>query len=268
MIAWGAAVLVLFAAGPEPAPRSVVVGPARFTPLFAAPKGARDPAPGARTEAVLVPAFRLDVTPVTNAEFLRFVTDQARWRRGTVKGIFADDGYLTHWHDPLALGPRARADGPVTRVSWYAAKAYCAWRGGRLPTALEWDLAAAASATAWDARSDAALNDQMRAWYARPTPEVLPAVGGGAPNRWGVRDLVGLVWEWVWDFNGALVTGDDRDRDGADRNAFCGAGAQASTNPADWASFMRAGFRSSLEARFTVRSLGFRCAYPAEDARR
>ena len=34
-------------------------------------------------------------------------------------------------------------------------------------------------------------------WYAKPSPEKLPAAGSGRANFLGARDLHGLVWEWV-----------------------------------------------------------------------
>jgi len=73
--------------------------------------------------------------------------------------------------------------------------------------------------------------------------------------------LHGLVWEWVLDFNTQMVTGDSRaDNAGLERGLFCGAGAQGARNVENYASFMRFGFRSSLEARYCVHNLGFRCA--------
>jgi formylglycine-generating enzyme required for sulfatase activity len=69
------------------------------------------------------------------------------------------------------------------------------------------------------------------------------------------------VWEWVLDFNTAMVTGDSRaDSGGLDRGFFCGAGAQAARDVADYPAFMRLGFRSSLSANYCVHNLGFRCA--------
>ena len=70
----------------------------------------------------------------------------------------------------------------------------------------------------------------------------------------------GLVWEWVDDYNTALVTGESRGDSGLDRNLFCGSESVGSSDPKDYAAFMRFAFRSSLEAKYTVRNLGFRCA--------
>ncbi len=75
-----------------------------------------------------------------------------------------------------------------------------------------------------------------------------------------MRDLHGLVWEWTSDFNSALVTGDARGDTGLERQLFCGAGSLGASDRANYAAFMRFGFRSSLRAGYTVHNLGFRCA--------
>jgi len=232
----------------------VRVGPGRFRLMYPAPNEPRE---------VDVPAFRLDTRQVTNAEFLGFVTSHARWGRDVIKRVFADPTYLSHWDGPMALGePRTdnRPDQPVTRVSWFAAKAYCVAQGKRLPTELEWERAAAADDTKPDARADEAFQRHILSWYGQPSTHVLPAAGMGAANLYGVKDLHGLVWEWVHDFNNTMVTGDNRERGSADKMQFCGAGALAASDDADYASFMRYALRSSLSAAFTARTLGFRCA--------
>lgn len=143
-----------------------VVGPAIYRPLFPASPSARE---------IAVPAFRLDRTPVTNTQFLAFVDSHPEWRRGSVPSLFADESYLDRWLAPDALGPAVEPDQPVVDVSWFAARAYCAARGSRLPTEAQWELAAAAGATKTDA--------------------------AGEP-----------VWEWVEDFDASqLATGDGAD---------------------------------------------------------
>lgn len=226
-----------------PRPDAVRVGPGTYHPAVPA-------APAER--AIHVPAFWLDREPVTNAEFLAFVRARPAWRRDRARPLLVDAGYLAHWAGPLALGaapPRA----PVVHVSWFAARAYCAWRGGRLPREAEWELAAAADEHRRDASADPAFERRILAWYAAPMPARLPDVGGPA-NAWGVRDLHGLVWEWIEDFTASFAGGDP----GA---AGCAAEALAAKDPRDYASFMRRAYRSALEASYTTASLGFRCAY-------
>src|SRR5688572_28499491 len=75
-------------------------------------------------ERTSVAAYWLDIRPVTNAEFLEFVRAHPQWRRSRVSPLFADRSYLVDWAGDLELGPAARADAPVVRVSWFAARAY------------------------------------------------------------------------------------------------------------------------------------------------
>ena len=204
--------------------------------------------------------FALDRQPVTNAEFLEFVRAHPQWRRDRIARLFADQQYLAHWQGPEELGAAARPRQPVTRVSWFAAKAYCEARGERLPTWYEWEYAAAASETARDARGDAAWRQRILDWYALPSTQALADVGKSPANFYGVSDLHGLVWEWVLDYNALLVSNDSREQGGADRMRFCGEGALSAADRDNYAILMRIAFLSSLEARFTTGNLGFRCA--------
>jgi formylglycine-generating enzyme required for sulfatase activity len=232
-------------------PDMVCVSNGVFHPLFRSQTDLAD---------VPVKKFLLDAEPVTNEKFLQFVRANPRWRRSQVKRLFADENYLKNWADDLVLGTNAPPNAPVTFVSWFAAKACAQWQGKRLPTLAEWELAAAASATQPDGAQDAAFQREILRWYAAPSPKILPAVGRGEKNFWGARDLHGLIWEWVDDFNTATVTGDARGDSGLDRQLFCGAGALGARDTGDFPAFMRYGFRSSLKADYTVHNLGFRCA--------
>ncbi len=222
-----------------------------YRPVF---RAATDP------KEVPVRAFHLDKLPVTTGEFLEFVRANPRWRRSQIKPIFADGSYLKNWVGDLEPGPNAPLDTPVTDVSWFAAKAFAQWKGKRLPSVAEWEYAAAASPTRADGQNDPAFRQQVLRWYT--TLGTAPgAVGTRPPNVWGVRDLHGLIWEWVLDFNTAMLTGDSRtDAGGLERGFFCGAGAQNAQEVGDYPAFMRLGFRSSLSANYCVHNLGFRCA--------
>ncbi len=209
---------------------------------------------------VSIPSFELQPQPVTNAEFLRFVTVAPEWRRGTAPTIFVDAEYLAHWSGPLSLGKNAQADQPVSQVSWFAAQAYCEAQGARLPTWSEWEYAAAADATRVDARQDPAWREAILAWYSKPSGQPLAEVGQAAANVYGVQDLHGLVWEWVDDYAAMLVSADNRDQGDADILKFCGAGALSTNDRENYAVLMRIAMLSALEAVDTTRNVGFRCA--------
>lgn len=222
-------------------------------------------APSEQEEQLPIQAFKLDVLPVTNDEFLRFVIAHPEWQQGRVQALFADAGYLSHWKDARTLGERAHPKQPVTFVSWFAAKAYCQAKGGRLPSELEWEYAAAASLTSPDARDDVEWQRTILSWYAQPASMTLGRVGQTPANVYGIQDLHGLVWEWVLEFNSTLVSSDSREGKNADAARFCGAGAVSASDKGSYAGFMRYAFRSSLEARFTTARLGFRCAYNVKE---
>lgn len=215
------------------------------------------PAPGVKTVAIA--SFRLDRTPVTNADFARFVRKNPQWRRDRVAPLFAEKDYLTHWSSPTEPGA-AIGRQPVVRVSWFAASAYCEARGARLPTWYEWEYAAAASATRPDARSDADWQRQILAWYSRSARGALPSVGTTPANYYGIQDLHGVVWEWVYDLSSMLVSGDNREQSDPDGLRFCGPGALTMEQKENYATLMRIAMLSSMQARYTSATMGFRCA--------
>lgn len=216
-------------------------------------------AAGSRSE---IAAFEAQVRPVTNREFLTFVKANPDWRRGVAPAIFVDSEYLTHWQSADAVGETAGEDAPVTRVSWFAASAYCDAQGGRLPTWLEWEYIAAADETRVDARGDPIWRERILGWYSRTGGKSLPAVGKTPLNAYGVQDLHGLVWEWVDDFNALMISADNREQGDPDKLRFCGAGALSAADRDNYAILMRTAMLSALSAQATTRNLGFRCVRP------
>lgn len=205
-------------------------------------------------EAYEVAAFQLEAHAVTNRQYLAFVKANPEWRRSQVPSLFADSQYLAHWPDDLHH-PEGAEEVPVTNVSWFAARAYANWIGRRLPTIAEWELAAAGSGPR--------AASEILAWYSSPSPAVPLPIGSGMPNEFGAHDMHGLIWEWVDNFNEALITGESRADSGLERDLFCGSGSVGAADPSDYASFMRYAFRGSLQAGFCVKNLGFRCALDA-----
>ena len=240
-------------------PGMVTIAGGTFKPLF---RSLTDLA------EVSVKPYCLDAFPVTNEDFLQFVRANPRWQKSAVKRLFADESYLKDWRGDLDPGTNTPPNAPATFVSWFAAKAYAQWKGKRLPTVAEWELAAAASTTRPDGEKDPEFKRALLTWYSTPSAKRLAPVGTGPANFWGVHDMHGLVWEWVADFNTAMVTGDARGDTGLDRQLFCGSGSVGARDPSDYAAFMRYGFRSSLKADYCVHNLGFRCAKDIEEEKR
>jgi len=110
---------------------------------------------------------------------------------------------------------------PIVEVTWDDAQAYCRWAGGRLPSEAEWEYAARADNTA--ARYD---NLDAIAWYRdnsgaqrldnlmmgkredqaafmkllTENGNTMHEVGQKRPNDLGLLDMLGNVWEWVYDW--------------------------------------------------------------------
>ncbi len=216
-----------------------------FTPLY-----------GSQKKPVTVKSFFIDENPVTNQEFLEFLKAEPLWQRTPMKSktILIESTYLSHWKGDLELGPKAPPDSPVVFISWHAAKAYCSFKGLRMPTINEWEFVASQAIPGHDTKKI------ILDWYSVPTPEILPSVKVGFKNTTGVSNLHGLIWEWTLDFNSAMVTGESRADGSLDKAFYCGSGSANAADKSDYAAFLRFGFRSSLKANYAVANLGFRCA--------
>jgi formylglycine-generating enzyme required for sulfatase activity len=88
---------------------------------------------------------------------------------------------------------------PIVGVSWFDARRYCAWTGGRLPTEEQWERAARGS----DERTYAWGNEPPtpeRAVFGRDQATGAPDPVGSHPSGagpFGALDLTGNVWEWT-----------------------------------------------------------------------
>jgi formylglycine-generating enzyme required for sulfatase activity len=209
---------------------------------------------------VKVNSFLIDALPVTNEDFLQFAKANPVWRKNSVKKIFADRNYLTHWLNDSTFGSEVNPQSPVVNVSWYAVRAYAKWKNKRLLTTDEWEYVALTSQKKANGKTDDVKNKTIIDWYSKSGEKLITSVGMQKPNYYKVYDLHGLIWEWVTDFNSNLVTGESRGDKSFDSNLFCGAGSKSFSDVTDYASFMRYAFRGSLKAEYTVHNLGFRCA--------
>ena len=123
-------------------------------------------------QSISLPAFYVDKTEVSNAEYSRFV--EATQRQ------FSGRDYAT-----------GHPDQPVTNVSEADAAAYAAWAGKRLPTEQEWEKAARGT------------DGRTFPWGADPwtqnVPQQLQSVDS-FPDRkspYGAMNMAGNAWEWT-----------------------------------------------------------------------
>jgi formylglycine-generating enzyme len=202
-----------------------------------------------------IASYKMRSRPVTVAEFERFTDSHPQWRKVNVPSIFADANYLSN-----EVKTNSDRQQPITQVSWFAAQAFCETEGARLPTWYEWELVAAADKTRKDARQDPHWRSDILTWYSRPSTETLRSVSSMPPNLYGIYDLHGLVWEWVYDFSSLMVSADTREQGDVDTLRFCGSGAISMNDKDNYAILMRLALLSSLTADSTTRNLGFRCA--------
>jgi formylglycine-generating enzyme required for sulfatase activity len=211
---------------------------------------------------VIVSSFRLDKTPVTNQQFQSFVSQNPKWQRDAAVNLFVENNYLSHWQKTSNQYEPNSTDleKPVIFVSWYAAQAYCQAQQKRLPTIAEWEYVAQASFIQKDGSLEKGYNQKILDWYAKAAKQAPTEVGKDEANYWGVHNMHGLIWEWTEDFNSNLISGESRDDSSVNKDLYCASGSAGAVNPSDYAAFMRYGFRSSLSAKFTLGSLGFRCA--------
>ena len=134
---------------------------------------------------VVLKAFFIDNHEVTNEQYERF-TESANHR------------LPYFWQDTTLNKPSL----PVTGISWEDAKAYCEWRGGRLPTEAEWEAAAGGGLKNADYPWEGAPSGELANYIFDPDEDPLgiKIVGQYPPNGYGLYDMAGNVYEWVNDY--------------------------------------------------------------------
>lgn len=181
-------------------------------------------------QRVYLPAYALDRTPVTNAQYRRFIAaggygNPAYWKEAAAAGRWKDGAYLDYYQDNKPqteprLWKDSRFNGdqqPVVGISWYEALAYARWAGKRLPTEAEWEKAASWAEGQggggargqgrklrypWGDEWDAKRCNTKEAGPGRTTPvgayspALHPELVEGGDSPYGAADMAGNVFEW------------------------------------------------------------------------
>ncbi len=162
------------------------------------------------------------------------------------------------WRHPQ--GPSSTIDGkpttPVVQIAFQDALAYCAWAKKRLPTEAEWEFAARGGLDnahfVWGNESidptrcnywqgEFPYNNTTEDGFARAAP-----VGSFAPNRYGLYDMAGNVWEWCSD----VYRADPEERVHRGGSFLCNA---------NYCSSYRPSARRGCTPDTALEHLGFRC---------
>jgi formylglycine-generating enzyme required for sulfatase activity len=244
-----------------------------------------------------VSAFALDEFEVTVARFRSFVVQYSGVKPEAGSGRNprnqSDQGWRSAWDDYLPdtrealelsisddpnddydfcgpLGTWTAQEGvneskPINCVNYYLATAFCIWDGGRLPTAAEWNFAAAGGdqerVYPWSSPPESVYITQNHAVHGQAEDAPLgPSEVGQLPagdGRFGHADLAGNVAEWVFDDSSACYPTPDQCSD-------CGYSSADSLRVLRGGSFLDGPQSIAVENRLAASEgfsvAGFRCA--------
>ncbi|HEX7858859.1 MAG TPA: SUMF1/EgtB/PvdO family nonheme iron enzyme [Verrucomicrobiae bacterium] len=228
------------------------IAPGRFVMGSPASEAGRSNDEGPQTEVTISRGFWLGVFAVTQEEW-KAIAEEA-------DGLKVEPSYFR--------GARL----PVEQVSWNECRIWLqelnASEEGRLPqgyeyrlpTEAEWEFVCRAGTTTrfCCGEGDEVLNDY--AWYNGNSGSQSHAVGEKKPNRWGLFDMHGNVWEWCRDwygvFGGGKVTDPTGPSLGMKRVMRGGSWGVAATR-------CRAAYRVWNEPGYRDYTLGFRVGLAA-----
>ncbi len=212
----------------------------------------------------------------------RHEVTNAQWAACVSAGACLSPASKSAYDGSPYYGVDAYDDYPVIFVNWYNADAYCRWRGARLPTEAEWEMAARwdpetgeVTVYPWGDEWDPARLNYCDAGcalgsYADPDygdgwPQTAPV--GSFPegaSAVGALDMAGNVAEWVADWFSisyyAVSPGENPTGPASGTLRVVRGGAWGVGSPALLTSATRSRFAPTSEAA----GLGFRCAISAD----
>ena len=96
-----------------------------------------------------------------------------------------------------------KEDLPVTYTTWYGARAYCQWKypTGSLPSEAQWEYAARGGKYWQDFNYKYAGSNTLDSvgWYWDNAQFKPHHIGAKLPNKLGLYDMSGNLWEWIED---------------------------------------------------------------------
>ena len=166
--------------------------------------------------------YYMDKYEVTNAQFTVFLNEQGNQEEAGTTWLDDENGETLILQSSGSWQPKDDfANHPVVRVNWYGARAYCQWRGARLPTEAEWEKAARGTdgrlypwGNVFDGgRLNFCDGNCSMLWastdhddgYSRTAPVGSYSEG---VSPYGLYDMAGNVSEWVADFFDVYPGGD------------------------------------------------------------
>lgn len=156
------------------------------------------------SHSVTVDDFSISKFEITNTQFADFLNAV---NCGS-DGILNDEQYIhiesdtcQVKHDGSSFYPIINAEErPVIYVTWFGAKAYCQWVGGRLPTEAEWEYAARGGNQSNGYRYSGSNTINSVAWFSDNSDLQNHDIGTKTPNELGIYDMSGNVREWCNDW--------------------------------------------------------------------
>lgn len=163
------------------------------------------------------------------------------------------------------MGITGRGTRPMNCVEWSEASAYCKWAGKRLPTEAEWEKAGRGGTTTKYSFGDQSNTHNDYAWDMANSGGSTQPVGQKKPNQYGLYDMYGNVWEWVFDwydgnyYQDSPVKNPKGPSSGLSHGIRGGAWGGMDTN------YLRSAYRASSNPLGWGGDIGFRCAVSASE---